>query len=225
MAVNLKNTNDVHTNGIKALVYGQAGAGKTTLAATMPNPVIISAEGGLLSIQGSNIPFIEVGNMQDLTEAYEWLQHSEDAKRFDSVVIDSISEIAEVVLIHEKKTNKDGRAAYGEMGTHMTALIRDFRDLAGRNVLMTAKLEQAKDEMGRMLYSPSMPGAKMSQALPYFFDLVLALRVEKDAEGNTQRALMCESDGLWAAKHRIRGLNAWEAPDMNEIIRKAGGGE
>lgn len=221
MAIQLRNTNDVHTFKVKALVYGQAGAGKTTLATTMPNPVIISAEGGLLSISGSNIPFVEISTMDDLMEVYQWISAGEGSV-FDSVVIDSISEIAEVVLNDEKKRNKDGRAAYGEMASKMTGIIRDFRDLP-KHVLMTAKLEKSQDEMGRMLYSPSMPGSKLSQMLPYYFDTMFALRVEKDADGNTHRALMCDSDGLWQAKCRIHGVQQWEQPDLGAIIRKIGG--
>ncbi len=222
MAINLKNTSDVHANGVKVLVYGHAGVGKTTLSTTMPNPVIISAEGGLLSIKDSNIPYVEVSNMNDLKETYDWLT-SDEGKKFDSVILDSLSEIGEVVLIHEKAQNKDGRAAYGEMATQMTALIRAFRDLPGKNVLMTAKVEKSQDETGRMMYAPSMPGAKLGQALPYFFDLVLALRVEKDADGVAQRALMCDSDGLWMAKDRSGKLQAWEQPDLGAIIKEIGG--
>jgi hypothetical protein len=77
--------------------------------------------------------------------------------------------------------------------------------------------------MGRVLYAPSMPGNKTGQALPYFFDEVLALRVEKDSENNTQRALMCDSDGLWLAKDRSGKLDAWEAPDLGAVIAKIGG--
>jgi hypothetical protein len=88
---------------------------------------------------------------------------------------------------------------------------------------MSAKLEKSQDEMGRMLYAPSMPGNKVGQSLPYFFDEVLALRVERDAEGNTQRALMCDTDGLWAAKDRSGKLAPWEAPDLGAVIEKIGG--
>lgn len=225
MAINLRRTSDVHTHGIKALVYGQAGAGKTTLAATMPNPVIISSEGGLLSIQDADLPYIEVSTMDELKEAYEWLANGEGKGQFDSVVLDSLSEIGEVVLAHEKEVNKDGRAAYGELAVQMQSLIRAFRDLPGVNVLMTAKVEKSQDESGRMLWSPSMPGSKVSQQLPYFFDEVLALRVEKDPDGVTQRALMCDSDGLWVAKDRSNRLATWEAPDMGAVVRKAGGQE
>ena len=138
------------------------------------------------------------------------------------MAIDSISEIAEVCLGNEKKVNKDPRAAYGEMQTTMAEAIRSFRDLP-KHVLMTAKLEKSQDELGRMLYSPSMPGNKTGQALPYQFDIVAALRVEKDAEGATQRALMCDTDGLWQAKSRVRGVEVWESPDLGEIISKAKG--
>lgn len=219
MAISLKRTGGLSANGVKLLVYGQAGAGKTSLAKTMPNPIVLSAEGGLLSIQDADLPFIEICTIADLREAYTYVLNSD----FTSVIIDSASEIAEVCLNHEKKVNKDPRAAYGAMQEQMADIIRVFRDLPNKHVLMTAKLEKTTDEMGRVLYSPSMPGNKTGQALPYFFDEVLALRVEKDADGNTQRALMCDSDGLWLAKDRSGKLSAWEAPDLGEIIAKIGG--
>lgn len=222
MAINLKSTGNLAGNGVKLLVYGQAGAGKTTLAPTLPNPIVLSAEGGLLSIQDAELPYIEITTMAELQEAYKWLTESAEAAQFESVAIDSISEVAEVCLNYEKKVNKDPRAAYGAMQEQMADIIRAFRDLPAKHVLMTAKLEKTQDEMGRILYAPSMPGNKTGQSLPYFFDEVLALRVEKDADGFAQRALMCDSDGLWLAKDRSGKLEAWEAPDLTVIINKIG---
>ena len=223
MAINVKKTSDIHANGVKMMVYGQAGAGKTSLIPTLPNPIVLSAEGGLLSIQDANLPYIEINSIDDLHEAYAWLVESDEAKGFQSIALDSISEIAEVVLNFEKKASKDPRQAYSAMQEQMADIIRVFRDIPGKHVFMSAKLEKSTDEMGRILYSPSMPGNKSGQALPYFFDEVLALRVEKDGEGITQRALMCDSDGLWLAKDRSGKLDAWEAPDLGEIIAKIGG--
>ena len=223
MAINVKTTGSLAANGVKVLVYGQAGAGKTSLIKTLPQPIVLSAEGGLLSIQDADLPFIEISDMETLREAYTWLTQSNEAKGFQSVALDSISEIAEVVLNAEKKATKDPRQAYGAMQEQMADIIRAFRDLPGRHVYMSAKLEKTQDEMGRVLYAPSMPGNKTGQALPYFFDEVLALRVEKDSENNTQRALMCDSDGLWLAKDRSGKLDAWEAPDLGAVIAKIGG--
>ena len=223
MAINVKTTGSLSANGVKVLCYGAAGAGKTSLIKTLPNQIVLSAEGGLLSIQDANLPYIEIADMATLQEAYKWLTESADAKGFQSVALDSISEIAEVVLNAEKKATKDPRQAYGAMQEQMADIIRAFRDISGKHVYMSAKLEKTQDEQGRILYGPSMPGNKTGQALPYFFDEVLALRVEKDAEGNTQRALMCDSDGLWLAKDRSGKLAAWEAPDLGAIIAKIGG--
>jgi phage nucleotide-binding protein len=222
MAINLKSTGNLAGNGVKLLVYGQAGAGKTSLIPTLPNPIVLSAEGGLLSIQDAELPYLEITTMAELQEAYKWLAESAEAAQFQSVAIDNISEIAEVVLNYEKKVNKDPRAAYGAMQEQMADIIRVFRDLPAKHVYMSAKLEKTQDEMGRVLYAPSMPGNKTGQSLPYFFDEVLALRVERDAEGNSQRALMCDSDGLWLAKDRSGKLESWEAPDLTMIINKIG---
>ncbi len=223
MAISLKSTGSLDANGVKVLVYGQAGAGKTSLIKTLPSPIILSAEGGLLSIQDADLPYIEIGDMETLKEAYTWLSESAEGRHYKSVALDSISEIAEVVLGAEKKATKDPRQAYGAMQEQMAEIIRAFRDLPGRHVYMSAKLEKTADEMGRVLYAPSMPGNKTGQGLPYFFDEVLALRVEKDGDGVTQRALMCDSDGLWLAKDRSGKLGAWEAPDLGAIIEKIGG--
>jgi hypothetical protein len=223
MAIQLKRTKEATAQAVKLLVYGQAGAGKTSLIPTLPKPVILSAEGGLLSIADTNLPFIEITSMDELREAYKWLASSAESHEFESVALDSISEIAEVVLNAEKKINKDPRAAYGAMQEQMADIIRGFRDLPGKHVYMSAKLEKTQDEMGRVLYAPSMPGNKTGQSLPYFFDEVLALRVEKDAEGYTRRALMTDGDGLWLAKDRSGKLEVWEDADLGEIIKKIGG--
>jgi phage nucleotide-binding protein len=223
MAINLRSTGSLSANGVKMLVYGNAGVGKTSLIPTLPSPVVLSAEGGLLSIQGADVPFIEINSMATLMEAYTWLTESDEAKQFESVALDSISEIGEVVLAEELRKNKDGRAAYGELNTVMASMIRAFRDLPNKHVYFTAKCDKSQDETGRMLFAPSMPGKSLSMQIPYFFDLLLALRVEKDAEGVAQRALMCDSDGIWQAKDRSGKLDTWEAPDLGAIIRKIGG--
>lgn len=224
MAISVKRTKDAHANGVKLLVFGAAGSGKTTLIRTLPNPIIISAEAGLLSLVGEDLPYVEVESMASLKDAFAWLAGSEEARGFESVAIDSISEIAEVVLNYEKKIAKDPRQAYGAMQEQMTDLIRAFRDLPGRHVYMSAKLEKSTDELGKVFYAPSMPGNKTGQALPYFFDEVLALRVERDADGVPQRGLMCATDGLWSAKDRSGRLDAWEAPDLGAVIAKISGG-
>ncbi len=213
MSIKLTSSRASAADGIKCLVYGQAGAGKTRLIPSISDVVMISAEGGTLSIRDHDVPMIQVSNMTEVSDAYMWALESAEARQFRCVAVDSISEIAEVLLASEKLKTKDPRQAYGETHERITSLVRAFRDLPGRDVYVSAKLSQAQDEMGRMLYSPAMPGKQTGQGLPYLFDEVFALRLEKDQEGKDVPCLMTATDGQWQAKDRSGRLDQWELPD------------
>lgn len=223
MAVRLTTAREAaQNNGLKAMVYGVAGSGKTTLAKTFGVPtVVISCEAGLLSLSDTDLPVIEISSIDDISEAFRLLTETDDGRQFKAIVIDSISEIAEVLLSEEKASSKDARAAYGNTSERMMQLLRAFRDLPGRHVLFISKLEKVKDEMtGALMYGPSMPGQRLGQALPYLVDEVFALRVEKDTEGNAQRWLQTTPDFQWQAKDRSGRLAAFEPPDMAHVITK-----
>lgn len=219
--IKIVSTNSFKSNGVKVLVYGDAGAGKTVLCSTVPAPIILSAEAGLLSLRRCNLPVIEVKTVADLTEVYDWLCSSQEAKQFQTVCIDSISEVAEVVLANAKGLVKDPRQAYGELIDKMTMVIRSYRDLPGRNVYMSAKQEPNKDEMsGITRWGPAMPGAKMAVQLPFFFDEVFRLGIGKDATGKPFRFLQTQPDLQFQAKDRSGSLAAVEPPDLGYIFKR-----
>lgn len=209
------------THGVKMLVYGKAGRGKTYLCSTAPNPIIISAEAGLLSLAKFSIPVIEIKTVDDLLECYRWVTESVDAKQFETVCLDSITEIAEVVLANAKKLVKDPRQAYGELIERMNETIKSFRDLPGKHVYMSAKQEYVKDESnGRMAYGPSMPGQKLSQQIPYLFDELFQLDTNKTSEGVGYRYLRTAADFQYDAKDRSGLLAPIEEPNITNIINK-----
>jgi phage nucleotide-binding protein len=222
MAITLKSTRDAALDGIKILVHGPAGSGKTSLCGTTGgSTLIISAESGLLSLRAFDIPVLEVKTLDQLYEAYQFVTETDEGKTFQWVCLDSISEIAEVVLNHEKKTAKDPRQAYGALAEKMTDILRAFRDLPGRNVYFACKQERTKDEQsGAMLYFPSMPGNMLKQGVGYFFDEVFALRVEKDADGNPTRWLQTNRDYNYEAKDRSGSLEMFEPADLSAIAAK-----
>lgn len=223
MAIQLISTKDLaRSHGVKILVYGMAGAGKTTLCATAcSTPVIISAEAGLLSLREHNFPVIQVKTMEDVRGAIDWLYNSEESKQFEWVCVDSITEIAETVLAYEKANNRDPRAAYGNMQEQVMSLIKRFRDLPERNVYVSAKMARIEDmESGTMLYQPMMPGRQLGPQLPYLFDEVFALRVEKDEENQPYRVLQTQRDFQYDAKDRSGALEMWEHPSLCNIVEK-----
>ena len=202
---------------VKVLVYGQAGAGKTSLCKSVAkSALLISAEGGLLSLSGTDIDNVEIKDFAELLEVYSMLKNGTDYK---IICLDSISEIAEKVLSKEKEVAKDPRQAYGEMQDKVAMVVRAFRDLP-YHVYMSCKAEMTKDENGSSIWGPAMPGQKLGQALPYLFDEVLALRVWKNEDGKTVRALQTEPDGIYTAKDRSGKLDKLESPDLMAIISK-----
>jgi hypothetical protein len=208
-------------HGIKCIVYGRAGMGKTTLCGTAPKPLIISAEAGLLSLRHKRLPVIEIKSLKDLEDAYKWVTTSPEAAHIETVCIDSISEIAEVCLAAAKKATKDGRKAYGDYVDNMAPAIRGFRDLAGKNVVMTAKQSTSKDEFtGMTSFGPSVPGNMLGPNLPYFFDLVLNANVGVDGSGKRYHYLRTQPDVQYEAKDRSGALDEIEYPDLTNLFAK-----
>lgn len=207
-------------NGVKILVYGAAGMGKTTLCATCPSPVVFSSESGLLALARYDLPYAEIKTMQDLREAFAWCRSSREARQFQTICLDSISDIAETVLSHQKASNKDGRMAYGNMIEEMTKIVKEFRDLQGFHVYMAAKMERMKNELtGVTINVPSMPGNKLGQAMPYFPDEVFKLDIEGQGP-QSYRLLRTQPDFLNDAKDRSGALAAIEEPHLGKIIDK-----
>jgi len=208
-------------SGVKALVYGPAGAGKTTLIATAPAPFVISAEKGLMSLRNYRIAGAEVHNFNELNEVYAWVSGSAEARQFQTICIDSSSEVAERILEAEKATNKDPRKAYGEMQDKVLMMLRKFRDLPQKHIYFSAKQEAIKDEVsGMQLYGPGMPGRQLGPAMPYLFDEIFHLGIGKTPEGQSYRYLRTQRDNQYDAKDRSGVLDVYEPPDLNHIFNK-----
>lgn len=225
MAIVLTTTKKA-TGFVKALVFGEAGMGKTVLCATAPNPIIISAEAGLLSIADHDIPVIEVKTVQDVMDAYQWVTEDPAAKQFETICLDSITEIAEVLLTQYKREEKDPRKAYGRINDDMSELIRKFRDLKGKHVYFSCKMSRKEDgDSGIVSYKPAMPGNTLINNLPYFFDEVLALRIGKLPSGKEFRYLQTQPELQWPAKDRSGCLEKMEKPDLSYIFDKIAQGK
>jgi len=233
-------TNDfMQSSGVRMLCYGRAGVGKTMLCATLPNPLIISAEGGLLSLKKENIervygvdtpgityniPYATIRSFADAEGILKWLEQSPEAKQFASVALDSLSEIGEVLLASVKKNYKDGRQAYMEVIDRTLPLVRGFRDLPNKNVYFSSTVEQFRDEItGSIMYGPSMPGTKLGIKMPFLFDEVFAFRLTRNADNTTVRYLQTQPDDRYEAKDRSGALAPAEYPHLGAIINKIGG--
>jgi hypothetical protein len=222
MAISLKRTGAL-VGATKFLVHGEAKVGKTMLLPTLPNPIVANIERGLSSIKDADLPYQNIDSYEDMKEFLWWLRDAEEAQQYESVGVDSISWLAELILVAEKKVlvngkPRDPRQAYGEMQDKTYEIIRELLALP-KHVCVIAKTLKATDHMGRLVFSPTMPGEKAPQGLPYFFDEVFALQAHRSGEV-VERAIQTVGDGTWSAGDRSGKLDAWEPPDLGAIIRK-----
>lgn len=219
---------------LRAAIAGLSGAGKTALAATCPAPLILNAERGLATLTRANIermygpnedwvtynvPFIDVKTVAALKALFAWLQ-TPAAAEYKTIILDSLSDIAEVVLAEALKTAKDPRQAYLVMAQDILNMVRAFRNLpTHHHIIFLCKAEKNKCEItGATTIGMSFPGKMLPAAMPYLLDEIWY--IETAVNGNRQ--IKTKGDWQFQAKSRNGGLEALEYPSIYHMLAKMG---
>lgn len=235
-------TNQMNKDGrVVAIVYGQPKIGKTTLAKTLPGkPLIINLENGLLSLKGTNIDVYDCtvdanGTPMERHHRFEKLIHlfktelskPELQKKYNWIVIDSLTEVAQCLVEAMKIKHpdaKDSLKKWGEYSDKMTDLIKQMRDFRPYNILFLALETADKDDQSRRFIGVDING-KISQRVPALVDEIFHLRSFRDENGNEVRKLVTSSYENAVAGDRSGKLEQFENPDMTKIVEKIKGGK
>lgn len=217
MTVQLTTTRHA-SNFIKTIVYSESGIGKTTLCSTAPDPIIISTERKLLSLRDFDIPALEVSSAVDVFEAARYAVSTPH----QTICLDSVSDIAEVILSDYIKQTKDPRQAYGKMAQDVLDMIKWFRFNINKHIYVIAQAGKMLDPYSNILkYSAYAPGQVLPLALPYNFDEVFALRIGIDpTTQQSYRYLQTQPDLAYSAKDSSNKLEAVEFPHLGNIFNK-----
>lgn len=206
--------------GVKAVIYGPPGGGKTPLVSTAPRPVLMACEPGLLSMRGSNVPTWEAYTTERIDDFFKWLFNSQEVKNFDTIAIDSTSQMCETYLVKAQNTNKHGLAAYGEMATKVMDHLRPLYYMQHKHAYLIAKQETVM--LNNMAtYRPYYPGQQLPVQIPHLYDAILRLAIHNVPGQGQVKAFRCQGSIDEIARDRTGQLSEFEPPDFGLIVRKA----
>ena len=98
---------------LTALIYGQPGAGKSTLACSAPSPVMLDFDGGATRINGAHqVPTVQVKRWEDVELA---LNEIRDAGEFATIIIDTVGKMMMYMEEYIKRTNAKMRNYDGSL--------------------------------------------------------------------------------------------------------------
>jgi hypothetical protein len=220
-------TNDANNRFWSIFIYGLAGAGKTPLAATLPNPIIVTSEPGLRSLQDIRIPYIFGRNKKEAMDALQWICQSAEARQYQSVFFDSISANSEWNLADEKRKSSDPRRfspATTAATMEMVMAYLDIPIVAHKHLVMTCKaMKNTEPTPGSFPIEPLTVVPKLGPALPYHFDEVLYLSRHRNEQHQEYAVLTCRTNDLCLARDRSGKLDLYEPPNLTHIINKTNG--
>lgn len=204
--------------GCKAIVFGPSGRSKTPSVNTCPRPVLLACEPGLMSMKGSNVP-TWIGNTGPrVDEFFKWFFHSNEPKAFDTLAIDSGTQMCDVYLQEALKTNKHGKAAYGEMATNVMNQLRPLFFMQQKHAYIICKEETTEHGLRR----PYFLGQQLPKDAPGLYDFLIQLDIQNvpGMPPNTL-AYRCNGDYSIVARNRTGNLNDYEEPNFTKLTEKA----
>lgn len=216
----VKSTKDVAEKKLKILVWGGPGTGKTHLIGTAPNPFVIAAEDGVLTLHKYDIPYFKLTDSMAIYETV--LMIIESAVKKEKVEIDdegTVIDFAEIETIAldsawmlnarltreiKEETGKD-KFQHGEWGLLLDRMQKCITDLLESDFHIICTMGEAvkSDEMDdqKKQITFNMQGSFRNQ-IAYLFDFNLT--TSKEVKGRrTEYKIHTNDENNRSAKSRV----------------------
>lgn len=190
MTIKVQRTgSDEYGRHIRALFCGPAGAGKTLISSTFPDPFYSSAEQGLMSVADRNIPFTQITASTQFRETIAILKKAPNEREdilgtpVETFVVDTLDWIQKIFIQERRKlTGKETmqRDDWGWIGELWRPMLRAMVNL-DMNVVFTCHLVEISDEDGPTRYKPSLQGAIGNEIADYV-DIAVPIRTSSTKE-------------------------------------------
>lgn len=214
----------VVTPKLKVMIYGLPGCGKTTFAATAPKPLVIDVERGARSVLNVNNPVdvLEYRSIEQVEKTIEYLSAGNEAfKKYDTIVLDSISEMQRRLLDQQLRALGGGApvykadwGVYGENTQRLRMLVSAFRDIDKHLICTAHSKEEKDDQTGLTVTRPDLT-PKLAATVAGLFDIVGYLRINQKGE----RILRVQPTKMVLAKSRLALPEEISSPTWDMITK------
>ena len=238
--------NFVLQNGVKVLVYGIAGSGKTRLATTARRPLLWAIENGCLSIKDDNIPVVSLPIKQEIdrvlaswdgrsapkedpfkciNDFVDWVCNPLQSKDYDTLFVDSLSELSSLVFQYYDQINRNGQRAYGELADRMLIWIKKL-NYCQKDVVFICKETQRNvgtDENPVYQIEPYFEGQKTKLETLHLIDVILRFKKHtfvNQGKRETYDVACSKGDGIFIARDRSNKLNEFEYQHFDNMRSK-----
>lgn len=214
--------------GCKAIVYGPPGTGKTPiLAKTSPRPILVAHEPGTASLWDCDTPTYEAYDVDRANQFYTWFLNSAESSNFDTLIVDSASELMRIYLKAQKakKTSEGneahGQRAYGKSAEQAGAWLEKLYAMPQKHIMLICKQEIIQLD-GINTKRPAFDGNVLPRDIPHLYDCILHLDLYHVPTVPTGpvTAVRCRNDFGVMARNRTGKLDALEPPVISQLTAK-----
>ncbi len=143
MSIIKRPTEIVGKETIAALIYGQSGMGKTTLACSAPAPVLFDFDGGVARIRDEHqVPTVQIEKWADALAALEELEGN--GGEFKTIIVDTASKMIDSIIVHICGTAQPKLQQWGLINATFKSFLRSAQSL-GKNIVFVAQREVEKN--------------------------------------------------------------------------------
>jgi phage nucleotide-binding protein len=215
------------------LIYGDAGRGKTWLAASASEiaeltPVLlIDIEGGASAIARDfkDVDVISVDSHEKLDKVLSDLLTVKH--KYKAVIIDTLGVAMDRAekSFGEKPENKGNKfGKWGDLKIWANDAVRALHAASFTSIILTHAEEQKDETTGAVKIVPNIPGGSKKD-LPGIPDIIGYLTAQKKEDGTTQRVLVVESSDRLVTKNRFNLPAVITDPSLKKIYALIKGGK
>lgn len=169
---------------------------------------------------GSTVPTWEAHTSARVDEFFKWLFNSNEAKNFDTVATDSVTQMAENKLQELLPVNANKLKAYGDMANWVMSHLNPLYRLKYKHTYLIHKQETININ-GQEFRRPAYPGKELHQQVPHMFDFILHCGLHMVPGQGIVKAFRCAENFELAARDRTGKLAEYEPPHIGNLFTKA----